>query len=168
MMLPLRSANELLVSWHFQLQNPAIVCLHHVCLYVCARFYIFWGSENRCLCYGFAAELYWLECYTWQEREEESIQHILWILSGSGKRSDLLWPIMLRCLSNRLLQTPAALFCPSVQLVEAGWLTNGWTYACPMTSYQTDHATFISLTKRAATFWDSQVEDTDSSFAIYC
>lgn len=57
---------------------PLCVFIMFVCLYVCARFYIFWGSENRCLCYGFAAELYWLECYTWQEREEESIQHIHW------------------------------------------------------------------------------------------
>lgn len=56
-----------------------------------------------------------------QEGEEESIQHILGILTGSGRGSDLVWPILLRCLSNRL---PRHELLYSVQLVEAGWLTN--------------------------------------------
>lgn len=51
---------------------------------------------------------------------------------------------------------------PSAQSVKVGGLTHSWPIARPMTSYQADYATFISLRVGGGAFWYSQVEAIDS------
>lgn len=72
----------------------------------------------------------------------------------------LLW-----CLGARQCQTQAVPSPPpwvSLSSLKVGWLTHCWPSARPVTPYQADYPTFISLGAGGGTFWYSQVEAIDS------